>query len=85
MHQVTYGVPVSRVRTTVTIDATVLRAVKVAAARTGRGDSEVFEEAVRKGMGLDIFGEVWAQNADLAEGDAIALALEAQQAVRRSD
>ena len=39
-----------KVRTTLTIDEEVLRAVKVLMARTGRGDSEVIEEAVRKAL-----------------------------------
>lgn len=38
----------SWVRTTLTIDDQVLRAVKVRAARTGKGDSEVIEEALRR-------------------------------------
>lgn len=72
----------AKVRTTLTIDAEVLRAVKVRAARTGRGDSEVIEEALRRDLGLDLLTRVWARN-QLSEDEAMALAVEAQHAVRR--
>jgi hypothetical protein len=69
-------------RTTLTIDEDVLRAVKVRAARTGQGDSEVIEEALRQHLGLDLLDRLWARN-DLAEDDAMVLAVEAQHATRR--
>lgn len=71
-----------KTRTTLTIDEDVLRAVKVRAARTGRGDSEVIEEAVRKALGLDLLDRLWARN-DLDEVEAVALAVEAQHGTRR--
>lgn len=73
----------AKVRTTLTIDGDVLRAVKVRAARSGRGDSEVIEEAVRRDLGLDLLEQTWARN-ELTETEAEALALEAQHAVRRA-
>jgi metal-responsive CopG/Arc/MetJ family transcriptional regulator len=72
---------VPKVRTTLTIDEDVLRAVRVRAARTGKGDSEVIEEAVRQQLGLELLRRVW-QQADLTEDDATALAVEAQHATR---
>jgi predicted CoA-binding protein len=72
----------TKTRTTLTIDEEVLRAVKVRAARTGKGESEVIEEAVRRDLGLDLMDRLWAQN-DMSEEDAMALAIEAQQTVRR--
>lgn len=69
-------------RTTLTVDEEVLRAVKVRAARTGRGESEVIEEALRRDLGLDLLDRLWRRN-DLDEGEAIALAVEAQHATRR--
>jgi predicted DNA-binding protein len=57
----------TKVRTTLTIDPEVLRAVKVRAARLGKGDSDVIEEALRR---------------DLEEADALALAVEAQHSTR---
>jgi plasmid stability protein len=72
-----------KVRTTLTIDDDVLRAVKVRAARTGKGDSEVIEEALRRDLGFDLLERLWQTN-DLPEDEALALALEAQRWARRS-
>jgi hypothetical protein len=72
----------SKVRTTLTIDQEVLRAIKVRAARTGRGDSEVIEEALRRDLGLDLLEQLWASNR-MPEEEATALAVEAQHATRR--
>lgn len=71
-----------RVRTTLTIDADVLRAVKVYGARTGKGDSEVIEEAVRRELGFDLLERFWNRD-DLGEDKAVELAVEAQHATRR--
>jgi hypothetical protein len=71
-----------KTRTTLTIDDDVLRAVKVRAARTGKGDSEVIEEALRQHLGLDLLDRLWARN-DLTEEQAMDLAVEAQHAIRR--
>jgi hypothetical protein len=73
----------SKVRTTLTVDEEVLRAVKVAAARTGRRDSQVIEEALRRDLGLDVLQRIWARN-DMDEAEAIGLAVEAQHATRPS-
>ena len=62
-----------KVRTTLTIDEDVLRAVRVRAARTGKGDSEVIEDAVRQQLGLDLLRRLW-QEADLSEDERYLLA-----------
>jgi metal-responsive CopG/Arc/MetJ family transcriptional regulator len=72
-----------KTRTTLTIDEEVLRAVKVRAARTGKGESEVIEEAVRKDLGLDLLDRLWARN-DLTEDEGMDLAIEAEQAARKN-
>lgn len=72
----------SKTRTTLTIDEQVLRAVKVRAARTGKGDSEVIEEAVRRYLGLDLLDRLWSRN-DLSDEQALDVAVEAQHATRR--
>lgn len=72
----------TRTRTTLTIDEHVLRAVKVRAARTGKGDSEVIEDAVRRYLGLDLFDRLWSRN-DMDDEQAIDIAVEAQHATRR--
>jgi hypothetical protein len=73
----------TKTRTTLTIDVDVLRAVKVRAARTGRGESEVIEDAVRKELGLDLLDRLWARN-ELGDDEAMDLAIEAQEAARRA-
>ena len=72
----------AKVRTTLTIDGEVLKAVKLRAARSGRGDSEVIEAALRRDLGVDLLEGLWARN-DLAEMEAMDLALEAQHSTRR--
>jgi hypothetical protein len=70
-------------RTTVTLDERVLRAVRIKAARTGRRDSEVIEEALRRDLGLDLLERIWA-SADLDEDEAMSLAVEAQHESRHA-
>lgn len=71
----------AKVRTTLTIEDEVLKAIKVRAARAGRGDSEVIEEALRRDLGLDFLERIWTQ-ASLTDNQADALALEAQHRTR---
>lgn len=71
----------TKTRTTLTIDEHVLRAVKVRAARTGKRESDVIEEAIRKDLGLDLFERLWSRN-EMPEPEAMDLALEAQQDAR---
>jgi Ribbon-helix-helix protein, copG family len=72
-----------KARTTVTLDEQVLRAVRIKAARTGRRDSEVIEEALRRDLGLDLLERIWA-TADLEEDEALRLAVDAQHESRRA-
>jgi len=72
-----------KVRTTVTLDDRVLRAIKVRAARLGKGDSELIEEALRRDLGLDVLDRLWSVN-DMPEEDAISLAVEAQHETRKN-
>jgi hypothetical protein len=72
----------AKVRTTLTVDEDVLRAVRVRAARTGRRDSEVIEEALRRELGMDLLQRSWDRNR-LSESDAEQLAVATQHAVRR--
>jgi hypothetical protein len=69
-------------RTTVTLDERVLRAVRVKAARTGRRDSDVIEEALRRDLGLELLERVWAK-AEMGEDEALDLAVEAQHKTRK--
>jgi len=70
-----------KARTTISIDEGVLRAVRVKAARGGRRDSDVIEEALRRDLGLDLLERLWAA-ADLDEEEALQLAVEAQHETR---
>lgn len=72
----------AKVRTTLTVDEQVLRAVRIRAARTGKGDSEVIEEALRRDLGLGVLEQLWVRNR-MPEQEAVALAVEAQHATRR--
>jgi len=71
-----------KTRTTLTIDARLWTAVRVRAARTGKRESEVIEEAVRKELGFDVLDRIWAR-ADMSDPEAMELALEAQESVRQ--
>jgi hypothetical protein len=71
-----------KARTTLTIDEEVLRAVRVRGARTGKGDGEVIEEALRRELGFDLLENLWERN-QLSEDEAMALATEAQDSARR--
>ena len=55
--------------------------MEVRAARLGKGDSDVIEEALRRDLGLALLDRLWAAN-DLDEADALALATEAQHRTR---
>jgi hypothetical protein len=72
-----------KLRTTVTIDERVMRAVRVKAARTGRRDSDVIEEALRRDLGFDLLERIWTR-AELSEDEAMKLAVEAQHEARDS-
>ena len=52
-------------------------------ARTGKGDSEVIEEALRRDLGLELLEQIWAK-ADLGEDEALSLAVEEQHEARRT-
>ena len=64
-----------------TIEEEVLRAVKVRGARTGKGDSEVIEEALRRELGFDVLERLWARG-DLGDEAALELGVEAQHETR---
>ncbi len=71
----------AKVRTTLTIDEDVMRAVKVRGARIGKGDGEVIEDALRSELGLDLLERLW-QRDDIGENEAVELATEAQHKTR---
>ena len=49
----------NRKKTTVYIEENLLRSAKVAAARSGKKEYEIFEEALRTYLGFDVLDKVW--------------------------
>jgi Ribbon-helix-helix protein, copG family len=70
-------------KTTLYVDEQVLRAAKVMAARTGKRDSEIFEEALRAYAGFAVIDRIRARNIDLSPEEAERLAYEAVHESRR--
>ena len=77
-------------KVTLYVDAEVMRAARVRAARTDRRDSEIVEEALRAYLGFDVLASVWGRS-DLEEDQAMSLAVDAvhesraeRRAARRS-
>jgi hypothetical protein len=71
----------AKVRTTLTIDDDVLRAVKHRAARAGQRESQVIEDALRRDLGVNLLDELWARKG-MSEKQASQLAVEAQHETR---
>jgi hypothetical protein len=72
----------ARSKATVYLDPDVLRATRVQAARTGKRDSDVVEEALREYLGLAVVDRIRAKS-DLDEDAAMQLAYEELHAMRR--
>lgn len=70
-------------RTTVTLDKDVIRAVKLEAARSGRRDSEVIEESLRRDLGLDALDQLWAEVRPAPEREGMELADSELHAMRK--
>jgi hypothetical protein len=71
----------ARSKATVYLDPEVLRAARVHAARTGRRDSDVVEDALREYLGLGLLQRIW-EKADLSEEEATKLAYDELHAMR---
>lgn len=75
----------TRKKTTVYVEEDLLRSAKVLAARTDRKEYEVFEEALKSYLGLDVLEKVW-QREDLPdEEEATRLAYEELHAMRAEE
>lgn len=72
----------ARKKTTVYIEEDLLKAAKIAAARSGKRDYQVFEEALRQYLGAGIVAKVWRKSR-LRDGQALALAYKELHAARR--
>jgi hypothetical protein len=62
-------------KTTLYLDEDVLRQTEAAAVGSGRDESEVVEDALRRYLGLEVVERVWARNAANALDSDEALAL----------
>jgi hypothetical protein len=71
-----------RSKTTVYIDSDALRAARIRAARTGKTQSDVVEEALREYLGLAAMEQIRAKG-DLGEDEAMRLANHELHALRR--
>ena len=71
-----------KARTTVTLDEDVFRAVKIKAVRTGKRDSQVIEESLRRDLGLDDLQDIWARVKPAPEGEGMDLAAAEVHAMR---
>jgi hypothetical protein len=72
----------AKMRTTLTIDEDVFRAVRVKAARTGKRDSQVIEESLRRDLGLDGLEDIWSQVKSVPETKGLDLAYAELHAAR---
>jgi hypothetical protein len=72
----------SRKKTTVYVEEGLLRAAKVLAARTGKKEYEVFEEALKQYLGFDVLERVWSREGLPNEEEAMRLAYEELHAMR---
>jgi hypothetical protein len=82
-----YCADVPKERATFSLDADVLRAARVAAARAGRRDSEIVENALRSYLAIGVLEEIWrarpSDAPDLSDEEALRLAREEQHAARQ--
>lgn len=76
--------PMAKEKATLYLDENLLRRTEAAAAGSGRDESEVVEDALRRYLGLDVVDQVWGRNAEsaLAPEEALALAYEELRAFR---
>lgn len=74
-------------RATFSLDADVLRATRVAAARVGRRDSEIVEDALRSYLAIGVLEEIWRSRPhgapEIDDEEALRLAREEQHAARK--
>jgi hypothetical protein len=72
----------TRKKTTLYLDAELLRAAKIAAAREDKPEYQVVEEALRRHLGADLLERVWSRS-ELSEADATRLSVDEVRAFRK--
>lgn len=73
----------AKAKTTIYVDEDLLRGARVYAARKDMKDSEVFELALRRILGRDVLGDIWARNSGVDPELAEQVAYEELNASRR--
>ncbi|MBI4729143.1 MAG: hypothetical protein HY775_06520 [Acidobacteria bacterium] len=75
----------ARRKTTVSIDEDLLRATKITAAREGKPDYVIFEEALRQRLGFDLLDRIRAGFVDmnLSEEDTTGISVRETKAARK--
>ncbi|MCL4078705.1 hypothetical protein MX659_03695 [Coriobacteriia bacterium Es71-Z0120] len=73
----------AKTKTTIYLDEDVLRSARIYAARLGKRDYEVVEEALREYLGVSALENAW-RSADMAPDEALALAVAETHAERRA-
>lgn len=72
----------SRKKTTLHMDEDLLRSARLLAERTNRSEDEIFEEALRRYLNLQVLEKVWSRS-DLPDADtALELAYDELHAMR---
>ncbi len=74
----------AKMKTIMYLEDDVLRGARVMAARTGKKESEVFEDALRACLGMEVLDRAWA-SADLSVEEALALAVDEVHRFRSGD
>jgi hypothetical protein len=74
----------ARRATTLQLDEDLLGRIHAAAMASGRDESDVVEEAVRRYLGLEVLDRIWARDSEdlLAPDEALALAYSELRAFR---
>ncbi|HEX6457225.1 MAG TPA: hypothetical protein VF009_11985 [Solirubrobacterales bacterium] len=57
--------------------------MKIKAARTGKRDSQVIEESLRRDLGLDDLAEIWSKVTPVTEKESLKLAYDELHSMRR--
>jgi hypothetical protein len=84
MTEITYDADMARKKTTFYVDESLLRSLRVLAARQGTRDSDVVEAALREYLGFAVLDRVRARS-DLTEEEAMKLAYDELHAMRRGE
>ena len=72
----------AKTRTTISIEESTLRLVKVRAARAGKSEGEEIDDLLQAAFGMDVLQRQWAEAKPLSDEEAMELALRAQREVR---